>query len=352
MRMRGHVRLVPLLAAVALVTAPGAAAGAVLVDQLNNDGGGGVGSTDHGTGKEDRNTQAADDFVVDPASQGWNVDKVEVEGNSAPALSDVGVYFYPDAGGVPSITLTDARTVIPSSGLTNGSFVMPLSPPVHLAPGTYWVSVQAHASDPTDDFWAWEFRAVHAGQVWAFRNPGNFYNTGCKTWTASTVCYPFGPAQDLMFRLSGTTVAPPPPVAPAPPGLSAPPTTGSPGTSSPAPNLIDSTPPVQTTKAAKVESVKKGSLSLVVSASENSTATVSATVSLPRLAKVYRIGPISKTIRANHPTKIVLKIKRTTLKRIRSALGAHKRLKASLTVNVSDVAKNTATTKRTIRLAR
>jgi hypothetical protein len=156
-----------------------------------------------------------------------------------------------------------------------------------------------------------------------------------------------------MFRLSGTTVAPPPPVlVPPPPVSGTPPTTGSPGSPSLGPNLIDSTPPVQTTKAAKIESLKKGSLSIVVSTSENSTARVSATVSVPRLAKVYRIGPISKAIRANHPTKIVLKLKRKTLKRIRVALGAHKKLKASLTVSVSDAANNTATSKRTIRLTR
>jgi hypothetical protein len=143
-----------------------------------------------------------------------------------------------------------------------------------------------------------------------------------------------------MFRLSGTTASP----AAPPPGPT--------GPSGPTinPTIVDRSPPVQTAKFAKAASVKKGSLSFVVTESENSTVKVSGTVSVPKLSKVYRLGPVSKQVIAGKPTKIVVKLGRKALKAIRRALAAHRKLNAKLTVTGRDAAKNAALSRKTMRL--
>jgi hypothetical protein len=346
-------RLAPAMLLTLLLATTNASA-AVLVDQMNNQGEHAVGSTNQMAPNDNKDTQAADDFIVDAASKGWSIDKVEVAGGPGPVLSGVTVFIYPNASGLPSDTPLATRTVLPSSGLSDGNFVMTLDPPVKLDPGTYWLSVQANAAEVTDDFWAWEQRTVQFNNIWAFRNPGDFYSTGCKTWTSSNICYPpfpgAPPEPDLMFRLSGTTVAPPPAPPPGPTGPSG--TSGPTGPSGPTltPTLVDKLAPVQTAKVAKSASLKKGSLSVTVTESENSTVQIAGTVAVPKLSKVYRLGPVSKQVPAGKPTAIALKLNRQTLKVVRKALARHRRISAKLTISGSDAAKNTTVTKRTIRL--
>lgn len=347
LKLRG-ILLALLLSGLALAAAPPISSAAVLVDHMDFPDEGSVGSTNEMAPNDNRDTEAADDFIVDAASKGWSIEKVEVMGAAGPPLTSVGVSFYADAAGVPSATALVTRTIVPSSAQGDGNFVIPVDPPVKLDPGTYWLSVVANAAVVTTDFWAWQKRTLQFNNIWAFRNPGGFYTDNCKTWTSATVCFP-GDAPDLMFRLSGTTVVPPPP---PPVGTTGPGGTTTPpgGGSTLTPTLVDKSAPIQTAQIAKAASLKKGSLSLVVTETENSTVRITGTVSVPKLSKVYRVGPVSKQVLAGQPTKIALKFNSKALRAIRRALAAHKKLSAKLTVTGSDAAKNTAVTRKTIRL--
>jgi hypothetical protein len=152
--------------------------------------------------------QAADDFVVPAGSSSWAIHRIEVVGlysGSGILVNSVNVQFYSNAAGLPG-TLISSQTVVPSIGLSGGNFVLDLNPPVTLAPGTYWISVQANLNgnpDPSWDQWLWRERVVQSNNPAAWQNPGNgFPSQGCITWAPLTSCFSLS-FPDLLFRLVG-----------------------------------------------------------------------------------------------------------------------------------------------------
>lgn len=160
-------------------------------------------------------TQAADDFVV-PANEAWTVNVVEVlgvyDGSGSQVVSTVNVSLHADSGsGLPGTPVYGA-TLTPSSGATTGDFVITLSSPPTLGPGTYWLSIQANLD--FDDGagntrqWFWRERTVASNNASAWQNPGNGDPTHlgqCTTWKARKAVCNIGNYADLLFRLSGNT---------------------------------------------------------------------------------------------------------------------------------------------------
>jgi hypothetical protein len=165
-------------------------------------------------------TFAADDFVV-PANTSWVITSVEVTGvydgdpSATHTASSVNVWFYGNSGTLPAATPMYAATeVIPSAGISTGSFIIPLSSPPTLGAGVYWLSVQANMAytgpDTRTRQWLWRERTVQSNNPSAWKNPGGDAGGGlCLTWgVLDGAC--LLPAEnhdpDLLFKLSGSTL--------------------------------------------------------------------------------------------------------------------------------------------------
>jgi hypothetical protein len=153
--------------------------------------------------------QGADDFVV-PAP-GWSIDLVENLGvyyNGTGPANSVNVFFYNNSGGLPGTLVEQRLNVVPSGGLATGSFVIPISPAVNLAPGTYWVSIQANLDFNVGGQYGWT-EHLPVGFASAWQNPGGGFGTPCATWGYRVAtCGVVGTAgyDDFAFRLSGQLV--------------------------------------------------------------------------------------------------------------------------------------------------
>lgn len=182
----------------ALLAAPAVAAPrVVLYDQYDNDSLSALAST---TRPDDptQSTEAADNFVV-PSGTTWHVSEIDVRGGvNQPASFNV--RFYASGAGLPGNQVAEelGRPVV-----GDRDYEIAVDPAVTLGPGRYWVSVAGVVNGAN---WVWDARGVPVagnGFTTAWRNPGNFYGTGCTGWQRAETClghrWP-----DQMFRLIGT----------------------------------------------------------------------------------------------------------------------------------------------------
>jgi len=199
-------------------------AAVILYDQTNNPAPtptppapGGVTSQDFESQLDNRDSFAADDFVV-PAGQVWNISEVDVIGESSepPAPPEsFHVFFYAGNSTLPG-SLVATRLGNPFSGF--GFFVITLTSPVTLTPGAYWISVQALENSSSSGYWFWDNRSLVSNSGAAWQNPGGGWMSGCLTWGRKTSCLPTQNGPDQLFRLIGTTgrLAPTPRLRPTP----------------------------------------------------------------------------------------------------------------------------------------
>jgi CSLREA domain-containing protein len=101
----------------------------------------------------------------------------------------------------------------------------------------------------------------------------------------------------------------------------------------------------------KAESIAKA-LFIYVTPDETSTVSVAGSVSVPKLAKVYKLRGSKKVVAAGKRGKLTLKLPGRAKAAIKRALARHKKLKAKVTVTAKDAAGNRTVTRRTIRLKR
>jgi len=176
----------------------------VLYDQNNNASGSGTSSQNFEASFDPFDNQTADDFVV-PAG-GWAIDNVTVTGSFSAAgpVASVHVTFYANSGTLPGAAVAgcDYPAVIPTGA---PSFSLALAPPCALAPGTYWVSVQANMDFGVGGQWYWTNRTLGAGSPAAWQNPGGGFGAGCLTWGVRSTCVVGDTSPDQMFSLSGVT---------------------------------------------------------------------------------------------------------------------------------------------------
>ena len=197
-----------LRAAVSLVALAGAGpAGAeVLYDQYNNPGPFASSSQNYETSQNAFDTELADDFVV-AAANGWLVNQIDIDGqyfNGPGPASTFNVRFYADAGGLPGSEVAARTNVSFTPGPETGDVVIALTPGIPLAPGTYWLSVQANQNFIPAGQWGWTDRTVQSNQGAAWRNPGNGLGTGCTAWgRRATTCNVDAASPDQVYRISG-----------------------------------------------------------------------------------------------------------------------------------------------------
>jgi hypothetical protein len=157
---------------------------------------------------------AADDF--ENASGGvWDITQVAVigaySGSGSSVVDSVLVQIYTDSGGARPSVLVHQQTIPAASigGLATGEFVLPLTPPLKVVPGVYWLAAQANKEYSSSlREWVWrESTALRLSpSVW--RQPGNAQGYNCIDFLPRiAVCQqPRGSANpDLVFRVEGNT---------------------------------------------------------------------------------------------------------------------------------------------------
>jgi hypothetical protein len=135
--------------------------------------------------------------------------------------------------------------------------------------------------------------------------------------------------------------APPPPPPPPPPSSPPPPPL-------PPPPLLDEVLALGAVTAASSQDVDR--LRITLNPREAVTAKLSGTVSVPGGAKVYRFTTVSKSIGAGAKTTLSLRLSAKRKRAVKKALRRKKRLKAKLTLVVTDGAGNSKTSKYAVRL--
>jgi hypothetical protein len=163
-------------------------------------------------------SQAADDFVIAPGPTGSFITGVRVMGeysNGGGPASSFNIYFYQNGAGNLPDTLVAAFMNLSYTGVPP-DFLICLPSPFGIAPGTYWVSVQARQDSDPNGQWFWHNRTVqsHAGAAW--QNPGNGYGTSCITWNRKSTCMADQVWPDQVFQILGFHEGPLPTPKPTP----------------------------------------------------------------------------------------------------------------------------------------
>ncbi|MEX2194181.1 MAG: hypothetical protein WD844_02765 [Thermoleophilaceae bacterium] len=149
---------------------------------------------------------------------------------------------------------------------------------------------------------------------------------------------------------SATTAAPPPGGAPPPPP---PPPGGGPPPPPPPPPQADDEPPALRLGGARAQRVGRGTLRLTAACPEEPCqATARGSVSVPATARVFRFGPVTRSIEAGSTRRVTLRLPRTALRSVRRALARRRTVTARIRVVAEDAAGNRATRSRSIRLRR
>jgi hypothetical protein len=178
----------------------------VLYDQTSGAGGASLTSQNFEALYDTYDNQGADDFVV--TAPGWAIDLVENLGvyyNGTGPANSVNVFFYTNSGGFPGTLVEQRLNVTPTSGLATGSFVIPITPAVNLAPGTYWLAIQANLDYGVGGQYGWT-EHLPIGTASAWQNPGGGFGTPCTSWGYRVAtCGVVGTAgyDDFAFRISG-----------------------------------------------------------------------------------------------------------------------------------------------------
>ena len=122
------------------------------------------------------------------------------------------------------------------------------------------------------------------------------------------------------------------------------------------PDAPDVTPPAAKLSGGLVQKLGKTVSVSVACPNEACTATVSATIRVPRLgrvaAKTYRPVAVKRAIPQGATRKVALRLSALTTRAIRRALSARKRIVAKLKVVTADAANNRKTLARNVRLRR
>jgi hypothetical protein len=152
--------------------------------------------------------QAADDFIIYAGP--LTISSIEVLGvyynGSGPAIS-VNVWFYNDNNGLPGTTADSAMNIVPSGGLSTGSFIIPFQPYITLPGGIFWLSVQCNMDLSAGGQWGWTEQLPNFNHS-AWRNPLGGFLTQCLNWGYRVTDCQIGspPYYDLSFRLNGVAL--------------------------------------------------------------------------------------------------------------------------------------------------
>jgi hypothetical protein len=177
----------------------------------------------------------------------------------------------------------------------------------------------------------WDTRAPNA---WEFRIPLTSTSSGTRVITFPTNVISGSITQSLEPQIMVPVVGPD--VGPTP--------NPNPG---PGPNKLT------LGGAAKKATLSSGGLvSFALTSSENGTATVAGTISLPKAAKALKLAKRSVTLRAGKATKVALKLSKKNAAAVRKALKRGRKLTAHITVSAKSASGDRATKTLSLKLGR
>ena len=152
--------------------------------------------------------ELADDVVV-PAGETYVVSRVWAHGSygsGAGPVDGLDVKFFEDAGGMPGPVHCGYTALAPLGRLDVSDFVVDLPAACRLAPGTWWLSVQARMPLNPRGQWFWAEATDGAGAEYRFQDPANVLGTGCTAWGTGNACFEPDPVNtDSCFLLKGAT---------------------------------------------------------------------------------------------------------------------------------------------------
>jgi hypothetical protein len=198
-----------LVALAALLLASSANASEVLLDQIDPFSPESHPSQDFEPAFDEFDSTIADDFTV-PTGETWAIELVQTGGKSrGPAIGNQArVAIYSDGGTQPGDVISTVD--VPAGGYPR--MVMNIPSPPTLAPGTYWISVEALLAagsneNPNQWFWAINDEGPFGAPA-VFKNPGDGFATGCTSYAPRNQCNfpdtPTHPGADMSFLLRGT----------------------------------------------------------------------------------------------------------------------------------------------------
>jgi hypothetical protein len=159
--------------------------------------------------------------------------------------------------------------------------------------------------------------------------------------TESLVAADTDSAQDVYVK----SIAAPQPQAPAGGGVLS--------SGGAAPVAKDAIAPRLTLGGASTQRVlAQGGVIVVVECDEACSASATGSLSVPGASKVLRLRKVARTLRAGVKTKLKLKLSSKARRAIKRALKKRKRLSAGVVVQVKDVAGNSRSAKRKVKLRR
>jgi hypothetical protein len=139
----------------------------------------------------------------------WHIESIDVLGvysnGTGPANSvNVWIYTCNGSGGLPTDIIYSALNIIPSAGLFDGSFSIPLQVTAILNEGWYWLCVQANMDYAAGGQWLWTERTFQDFSESAWKNPGGGFGTPCTpSWGYRITNCGVGTQPDNCFRLNG-----------------------------------------------------------------------------------------------------------------------------------------------------
>lgn len=178
-----------------------------LWDQMYNPGNNSITSQNFESSLDNYDSYAAEHFgLMDDI---WSVTRVEVRGayyGGTGNAESVNVWFYTDSAGLPNQLIHSSLNVIPSNGLNSGSFSIPLSSPLELNEGLYWVCVQANMNFNSSGQWGWTTSNDYFFEQSVWKNPGSGFGSICTDWNYRASNCGIGTAPGLCFALIGDIV--------------------------------------------------------------------------------------------------------------------------------------------------
>jgi hypothetical protein len=115
------------------------------------------------------------------------------------------------------------------------------------------------------------------------------------------------------------------------------------------PNQTKATLATRTTKSTQ-KVVSQGGLLASFTSNIDGNLVATATVSVPKLSKVYKFTTVRAKVVANNKTTVRLKLSKSALKAVKKALGKHKKLSAKLKLTVTTGSGAVTTVTKTVRL--
>lgn len=184
-----------------LVSAP-LPLGSTCVKQNDNDNGVGIISQNFEADFDTFDSRGADDFTLE---QRCTIREVDVNGayftGIGPAVS-LQVLFYLDDGTSPGKRIANQNNLAYRDRGGLGNFKIPLAESVTLRPGTYWVAVRANMEFREGGEWGWNTNNTARGDIAQWRNAGDGFDTGCRTWGEVEACLgDGGQGPDFSFAL-------------------------------------------------------------------------------------------------------------------------------------------------------